>query len=1160
MSRANVFEASGRHQLMVQGNAGDTLDLADGSGTAGWTKGSTVNIGSIDYDVWNHNNALATLYVTPSISVTSAVADIDDAGSIANITGTATQGQTLTAGAITDMDGGVTDITYQWKAGGVNIATATNSTYTLTQAEVGKVITVVATYTDNQGTGKTVTSAATSAVADIDDAGTITDITGTATQGQTLTAGAINDMDGGVTGITYQWKADGADIADATSSTYTLSQAEVGKIITVVATYTDSQGTGKTVTSAATSAVADIDDAGSIANIIGTATQKQTLTAGAINDMDGGVADITYQWKAGGVNIAGATSSTYILTQAEVGKIITVVATYTDSQGTGKTVTSAATSAVADIDDAGTIADITGTAKQGQTLSAGAITDMDGGITGITYQWKANGVNIATATSSTHTLTQAEVGKTITVVATYKDNLGIGKTVTSAATGAVAQPPVPINLSAIAAGTGGFVMNGQTADDRSGWSVSSAGDVNGDGLADLIVGAWAGDPNNVTNAGTSYVVFGQTGTTTIDLSAIAGGTGGFVINGESIGNWSGRSVSGAGDVNGDGLADLLVGVRWSDPVVGEHSGRAYVVFGQTGTTAINLSAIAAGTGGFVMNGQGVSDHSGYSVSSAGDVNGDGLADLIVGAPYSDPATGTNAGRTYVVFGKTGTTTIDLSAIAAATGGFVMNGQGASDQSGYSVSSAGDVNGDGLADLIIGANFADAPGKLDIGKSYVVFGQTGTTAINLSAIAAGTGGFVMNGQGVSDQSGYSVSSAGDVNGDGLADLIVGAPYSDPAAGGNAGRSYVVFGKTDTTAIDLSAIAAATGGFVINGQLNDNTSGFSVSSVGDVNGDGLADLIVGAPGNSPSGISKAGSSYVVFGQTGTTAINLSAIAVGIGGFVMVGHYADINIGHSVSSAGDVNGDGLADLLLGSPALSRSYVIFGSTDGAFVSSSVDQLGTGGNDTLASTGNQTLVGGAGNDILTGHGTNGADILYGGAGNDTFVLSSANAAALQAIMGEGGNTIQLSRVDGGSGIDTLRLTGGASLDLTAIKNVGAGGPDGLSRIESIEKIDMATDAGAQTLRLSLQDVLDMTGMNLFNTSNGWANTTNTPLGASVGRHQLVINGGAEDGVELQNMSAWGSSAGQVSNNGLIYDVYNHNTALAQLLVQSGVRITEPVI
>ncbi len=111
------------------------------------------------------------------------------------------------------------------------------------------------------------------------------------------------------------------------------------------------------------------------------------------------------------------------------------------------------------------------------------------------------------------------------------------------------------------------------------------------------------------------------------------------MNGIDVGDQSGRSVSGAGDVNGDGLPDLIVGAR----------GESYVVFGKAGTTPVNLSDVAAGTGGFVMNGIDVDDFSGGSVSGAGDVNGDGLADLIVGASSADPGGRDRAGESYVVF-------------------------------------------------------------------------------------------------------------------------------------------------------------------------------------------------------------------------------------------------------------------------------------------------------------------------------------------------------------------------------------------------------------------------------------------------------------------------------------------------------------------------------
>ncbi len=255
--------------------------------------------------------------------------------------------------------------------------------------------------------------------------------------------------------------------------------------------------------------------------------------------------------------------------------------------------------------------------------------------------------------------------------------------------------------------------------------------------------------------------------------------------------------------------------------------------------------------------------------------------------------------------------------------------------------------------------------------------------------------------------------------------------------------------------------------------------------------------------------------------------------------------------MSSAGDVNGDGLADLIVGAKGAladaGKSYVIFG---GQQFATTIDFMGSSANDSQTGTSaSETFVGGGGNDTITGNG--GADVMYGGAGNDTFVLNAANISKLSSAYSASDS--QLARIDGGSGMDTIQLTGGAALNLTAIANQSAGTPDVSSRISSIEKIDMATDAAANTLTLGLKDVLDLTSMNQLNSTTkagmGWTGGTYN-FAAIESRHQLVITGTALDSVVTSGGFA---DTGQTAiMNGHTYEVYNQGS-YAQLLIDMSV-------
>ncbi|MCW5738301.1 MAG: FG-GAP repeat protein [Enhydrobacter sp.] len=677
----------------------------------------------------------------------------------------------------------------------------------------------------------------------------------------------------------------------------------------------------------------------------------------------------------------------------------------------------------------------------------------------------------------------------------------------------MAQFPANIELSSLD-GNDGFKIVGPASQGFA-QQVASAGDINGDGFADLIIGANLADPHG-GDSGMSYVVFGTAG----GLGAIVNvstldGSNGFRLSGAAAGDNSGQSVASAGDVNGDGFADLIIGAPLADPH-GSGSGASYVVFGKGAGFAANLDLSSLdGNNGFKLSGVAAADQSGRSVSSAGDVNSDGFADLIIGAWFGDPH-GSDSGASYIVFGKGSgfAANLDLSSLDGSNG-FKLSGAAAGDNSGFSVASAGDVNDDGFADLIIGTPYAyQSSGP---GVSYVVFGKASGFGANIDLSSLdGSTGFKLSGVAASDQCGYSVASAGDVNNDGFADLIVGAVYADPNGVHAAGASYVVFGKASGFGanIDLSSLDGSNG-FRLSGVAYGDISGVSVASAGDVNSDGFADVIVGAQWATPNGF-RSGQSYVVFGKASGFAANINLSSLdGSTGFKLNGAAGDES-GRTVASAGDFNGDGVADLLISAYSNHASYLVFGR---ASIGGPQNWLGTSADEVhVGSAFADVLNGAGGDDDLQGIG--GDDLLIGGEGNDTLDGGEHNdalygGAGLDFLAGLGGNDL----LDGGADADSL--IGGAGDDTYVVDNAGDTVTESASQGTDTVESDVDYTLGINLENLTLRGAADLNG-----TGNAVANVLIGNTGDN------VLDGGSGDdtlaGGDGKDTAAYASATGGV--------------------------------
>ncbi|AUM11350.1 Ig-like domain-containing protein [Ketobacter alkanivorans] len=437
------------------------------------------------------------------------------------------------------------------------------------------------------------------------------------------------------------------------------------------------------------------------------------------------------------------------------------------------------------------------------------------------------------------------------------------------------------NSSTITNGTNGFKIIGQSAVDKLGGAVGGAGDINDDGYDDIFVAAPLED-NYASDGGIVYIIFGQASNSDVNISSFSSSNG-FRVTiseasariGDSFTDFSGngQGIDAGGDFNGDGIDDLIVGIRYSDEN-GADSGKAYLIFGESGATRgdVDLDLIdTTGPDGMLIYGASAGWQLGQSARFVGDYDADGYDDIVVSAIFSG-AVASNGGQSFLIFGSPGPifNAIDVATLSGGSG-FKISSTEVGSIIGHSVD-GGDFNGDGISDLLVSSNGKSINGKSGNGAAFVIYGDNGGSYGNIDVdTLLSSEGFAIYGENDADNMSHSLASAGDFNVDGVDDVLLGA-YINGEGGANAGAGYLVMGKDGASRadVDLATLNSNDGIKIIGAAANDRLA--QASGNADVNGDGFNDLILGATlGDNAS--ADGGETVVIWGRELSQSVNTS-----------------------------------------------------------------------------------------------------------------------------------------------------------------------------------------------------------------------------------------------------------------------------------------------